>query len=167
MRRPWRGWALAGAVLAVALLTVPPAALTRVTVHADAMAPTLRPGERVLVERVTLRWSGPDRGDLVAYRTPAGGLALNRVVALAGDEVALRGTELYVNDRRVAEPYLAPGAGGRGWFGPVIVPAGQVFLLGDNRTVAVDSRGFGGVPVADLVGRVLVRDGPLGRNGRR
>jgi len=63
--------------------------------------------------------------------------------------------QLYVNQRRVAEPYVDPETMDGGYFGPEVVPAGTVFVLGDNRADSSDSRDFGAVPDSDLVGTVL------------
>lgn len=138
----------------------------------ESMGSTVRIGEQVLITSSR----NPLRGDVVVMRAAVDGqdfTLITRVVAVAGDTVACppaarhSGGEddacsgLVVNGRRVAEPYLgAPHLSGppRGQraFAPVTVPAGRVFVMGDNRSVARDSRDDGPLPVTDVVG-VAVR----------
>jgi signal peptidase I len=126
------------------------------TVSSDSMSPTLVRGDHVLVEKVSSRFGGVDRGDLVAFHSPADGeLALKRAVGLPGDTVEIRDAELYVNERRVEEPFVDHSRIDGTYFGPVTVPAGGVFVLGDRRAGSVDSRRYGAVPASAVVGRVV------------
>ncbi len=98
-----------------------------------------------------------ERGALVTFREfDSGNLSVKRVCGLPGDRVAIRDGRLYVNNRRVVEPYLDHRTVDGLYFGPVRVPAGTVFLLGDNRAGAEDSREYGPVPLSNLVGRVIL-----------
>jgi signal peptidase I len=135
-------------VLALRLLVAEP-----YTVRQASMQPTLRDGQTVLVDKVSLRWSPLRRGELVAFRG-AGGWSVKRVVALGGDRVAGRDAVLVINGRPVAEPYLGGSAEDGTYFGPVTVPAGQVFVLGDNRLGSVDSRAYGPLDRNSVIGRV-------------
>jgi signal peptidase I len=72
---------------------------------------------------------------------------------------------LYVNGDRVREPYVNYRLIDASYFGPVEVPEGYVFVMGDNRANSVDSRTFGAVPEKDLLGRVILRFWPLDRAG--
>ena len=122
------------------------------------MHPTLAVGTVVLVDR---RQSGLEhlaRGDLVTFRHPVGGEPmLKRVVALAGDSVATLDARLHVNDRPVEEPYVDFADWEGIYSARVVVPAGHVYVLGDNREASVDSRQLGPVPVTAVDGRVLLR----------
>lgn len=120
-------------------------------VTTGSMAPTVKPGDWVL-ESDTARLR---RGDVVLFRYPLGstGRAVKRVVAVAGDTVAFTTHSLTVNGRtrRVAGSPLPVDAGrGRA----TTLPAGSVFLLGDNTASSYDSRGFGPVPEREVVGAV-------------
>ena len=95
----------------------------------------------------------------------SGDLVLKRIVAVGGDVVGIEDGELVVNRRHPAEPYADPASIDSEYFGPVTVPAGAVFVLGDNRANSVDSRDFGVVPVTNLVGRVRARIWPASRWG--
>lgn len=127
-----------------------------------AMEPTYPEGDRVPVERI-----GADEvrhGDVVLYKTPGryGGMAvLQRVIGLGGDRVAFADGALTVNGVRLHEPYVKGddfGMDTRPY--DVKVPAGRMFLLGDNRGNSNDSRYFlsesdGTVPTSAVVGRAL------------
>ena len=104
------------------------------------------------------------RQDVVALRRGEV-LLVKRVVATAGDRVAIRDGRLVVNGERVREPWSAPRLIDSTYFGPVDVPEGSVFVLGDNRSESIDSRDFGPVPVRQLEGRVVASLWPPGSVG--
>jgi signal peptidase I len=127
-----------------------------------SMEPTLRPGDHVLVEKLSVRFRSPRRGDLVVFHEPGdGSLAVKRVVGVAGDRVAIEDGLLALNGRLRHEPYVDQPSVDSLYFGPVVVPRDRVFVLGDNRADSRDSRAYGAVPRRSLVGRVLVRLWPL------
>lgn len=123
-----------------------------------SMEPTLEVGDRVLVNRLSR--TDVHRGDIVVIKRPEadGGRIrelIKRVVAVGGDTVETQGDRLVVNGQPVDEPYVRSDPGD-----PVQrqqVPAGHVFVLGDNRTRSSDSRTFGPVPDDTVVGRAFLR----------
>jgi signal peptidase I len=142
-----------------------PLVLDTFGIASASMAPTLRPGDRVAVATFHDGLGDLRRGDVVAFEDTErpGEVAIKRLVALPGDTVALRAGALLVNGRRQGEPYVDAALAGQDFFGPVAVPAGHVFVLGDNRVGSVDSRFTGAVPAGALLGRILVRWWPLSR----
>jgi signal peptidase I len=82
---------------------------------------------------------------------------VKRVVALAGDRVGLADGRLVVNGQRQSEDYVDLASVDSVYFGPEVVPAGSVFVLGDDRADSVDSRDYGPVPLDRVLGRVLWR----------
>lgn len=122
-------------------------------VDSGSMAPAVPTGAVVLV-----RHTGDQvhRRDVVTADV-AGVPLVKRVVAVAGEEVAVEDGVLVVDGRPVCERDVDPDRQDGVWFGPVVVPAGAVFLLGDDRAGSVDSRTFGAVPVAEVTGRVVAR----------
>jgi signal peptidase I len=145
------------ALLAVALLVL---VLVRLfvaeplRVDGASMAPTLRSGDVVLVQRL----GSVHTGQLLVLHDPQdGSLVVKRVVALDGQTVEIRDAYLYVDGVEVDEPYVDHSRIDGVYFGPVTVPAGEVFVLGDSRDGSIDSRVFGPVSVSAVVGRVLVR----------
>jgi signal peptidase I len=130
-------------------------------VPTGSMTPTLRPGDHVIVNKLAYRFGDPRRGDLVVFHARASGdLMLKRVVAVGGDRVGLEDGVLHVNGHAVREPFVDHRLVDSVYFGPVRVPSGAVFVMGDQRSDSLDSRAFGPVPRRRLVGRVDVRIWP-------
>ncbi len=141
-------------IIVVALFAV--FAVEPVTVGSDSMSPTVRSGDRVLIDKVSYRFRDPERGEIVAFMAPPSGtLTVKRVVGVAGDRVAIRDGVLWVGGQRRAEPYVDLRTIDSVYFGPAVVPPGTVFVMGDNRAESIDSRDFGPVPLSDVVGRVI------------
>ncbi len=161
-RRSRAGLVAVGALLCVLLAVLLRAYVAEpFAIPSESMEPTLRPGDHVLVEKLSYRFGAPERGDLVVFRTPEDALAVKRIVALAGDRVAIEDGVLAVNGRLQKEAYVDHRQVDSVYFGPVVVPRGDVFVLGDNRADSHDSRDYGAVPRRSLIGRVLVRLWPV------
>ncbi len=129
-----------------------------VRVSSDSMSPTYRSGDQVLVLKFGARNDHPHTRDVVAFHRPGSGeLLIKRVVAVGGDTVGIEDGVLVVDRHKVRESFVDHAQMDSVYFGPVHVRAGYVFTLGDNRANSVDSRSFGPVPVADVVGRVVAR----------
>jgi len=160
---PTRSRTLSALVVGVlVLLAVRFAVAEPFRIPSASMEPTLRPGDHVVVDKVAYRLGEPRRGDLVAFDDPRGGGALlKRVAALPGDRVEIRDGVLFVDDGRVPERYVDYEMVDGEYFGPVRVPRGRVFVLGDNRGNSDDSRDYGAVPRSALIGRVELRVWPL------
>jgi signal peptidase I len=160
-RWPWLLVAvLAALVLAYAFVAEP------MRVSSSSMRPTLLPSDQVLVDKVTYRLREPRRGELVVFHPPVGGgLALKRVVALPADRVGVRDGVLFVNGRPVREAYVDYESVDGTFFGPVTVPDGRIFVLGDRRANSEDSRAYGSVPEDDVLGQAAFVMWPPGRAG--
>jgi signal peptidase I len=131
--------------------------------------------DRVLANRFIYRFTDPDRGDIVVFETPPeaseicpgpGGVFVKRLIGLPGDTVEIRGDQLYVNGEPLPEPYVFNGEVGEE-FGPVTVPEGEYFMMGDNRLQSCDSREWGPVPRGNLIGPVFALYWPIQRIGFR
>jgi signal peptidase I len=127
-----------------------------VVVPTASMERTVLVGDHLLVRRM---WIGSvQRGEVVSFTAPHGEeVYLKRVMAIGGDRVELRGESVYVNGQRVWEPYVehlchlcAEPSLRR------TVPEGEMFVLGDNRDRSEDSRSFGTVPTANVVGKPVM-----------
>lgn len=142
-------------------------------VQQESMERTLEPDQYVLVDKLTPRLDVYKRGDIVVF-TPPGDWAtqdqtpfIKRVIGVGGDKVEFRDGQVYINDRALDEPYLytdVPGeppppttAAQDRW----VVPADELFLMGDHRSNSADSRSFGPVPASSVIGRAWLRYWPV------
>jgi signal peptidase I len=144
---------MVGVLVLAVLLAVRAFVLTPVAVHGVSMEPSVHDGTALVA-----RWTDPAdlrRGQLVVFRDPQGALALKRVVVVAGDDVAIRDAVLEVDDRPVREPYVDESRIDGTYFGPVTVPKGTIFVMGDNRAPSIDSREYGPIPFDRVLGRVV------------
>lgn len=124
-------------------------------VPSAGMAPTIVPGDRVLVRPT----QSVAAGDIVVFRDPTGQSAqlIKRVVALPGQTVDIRGGAVYVNGMKLNEPYVAGAATRPGTAAlPATVPAGDVWVLGDNRPNSADSRYIGPIAESSILGRAVL-----------
>ena len=155
------GWPRRLAVLAVVaaalLLAGERWVMSVVHVPSGSMAPGLGIGDRFLLDRVSHHVAGPGHGDRVVIDgwTPEnrGHRFTLRVIGLPGDEISCAGGAVHRNGVRLDEPYAA----GLTDCTPVTVPTGTLYLLGDNRDVADDSRFQGPADASGVRGRVLGR----------
>lgn len=126
-------------------------------IGSNSMAPTFHRGDRVSVNRAAYRFGAkPQVGDVASYRELQGALFIHRIVGGPGDTLQLRDNVLYRNGVRMDEPYimLTPDIPAVRSFGPVTVPPGHYFFLGDNRDNANDSRFQGFTAGKDIRGRM-------------
>jgi signal peptidase I len=135
-------------------------------ISGPSMQGTLTPDDRVMVEKVTGTLRDVRRGDVIVFRhnTDEGPRDLiKRVIGLPGDTVRVDACRVYLGSTPLDEPYLdefaedvfGDGCGG-GTDGPVAVPPGHLFVMGDNRPQSSDSRAFGTVPISSVIGRAVV-----------
>jgi signal peptidase I len=159
-RRP-SGWVTTAGVLLVAVVVILVArqwVATPYRVESDSMARTIESGSTVYVSRIALLAGELRPGELIAFDGPRGAM-VKRIVGVGGDSVSIVDAVLYVDGEPVDEPYTDPRSLDGVFFGPVHVPEGHVFVMGDNRFRSIDSRAFGSVPLSDVRGRVLGSSG--------
>jgi signal peptidase I len=153
-RRPRRRWRLICGVVVV-LVGLHIWVVEPVRLSSDSMAPGLRHGDELIIDKLTYRWRDPQRGEIVTASDPGtGGWIIKRVVAVGGDSIGIEDGILVRNGEPVVEPYVNTFNMAGVYFGPVDVPLGDVFLLGDNRADSIDSRTFGPVDVRRITGRL-------------
>ena len=127
-------------------------------VGGDSMAPHLTDGDFVVYSRLHREYRP---GEVIAIRVPSGEYYIKRVAAVGGDTVEVRDGRVYVNGEALDDPW---GYGEtQPEYGAVIYPykirEGNVFVLGDNRAVSMDSRAFGEVNIRQIRGRIVLRAG--------
>lgn len=147
-----------------------------------SMEPQLQVHDRVVVSKLAYRLHRPRRGDIVVFDNPTGsppapapllrrvlvgvGVAqpsteeyIKRVVALPGERVEAHDGRVFVDGRLLVEPYLPAGVQTSS-FAPRVVPPGRLWVMGDNRGNSSDSRVFGPIRAATVVGRTVVKIWP-------
>jgi len=146
---------VAVALVVAAVVIVRAEFLNTVTVSSDSMSPTLCTGDVLLVAR---RGGGSsvEDGDIVTFTSPQDGAqTIKRVVGTAGQTVAIKDAELFVDGIAVDEPYV-DHASIDGVYTPLYtVPDGSVFGMGDHRETSIDSRVYGPIST-DLIDGTLL-----------
>jgi signal peptidase I len=146
-------------------------------VNGMSMYPTFDHGEYLLTDKVSYKIGEPSRGDVVVFRAPEASQCpegtgcdfIKRIVGLPGDSVEITNNQIYVNGAALPEEYLPldfltrPGAYSSN--GPITVPPGNYYVVGDNRDHSSDSRAWGPVPQDRIVGKVFFRYWPPNKMG--
>jgi signal peptidase I len=157
-------WTLVLVAVAAAVVALPLAVRQRyegVWIPSSSMAPTLLAGDYVLIDKAA-HWRA--RGDLVVFTDPrdAQETLVKRIVGLGGEEIAVRGRDVFVNcdpERDGCGPIAQPQADFSDEVrdardvGPVEIPPGAMFVMADNRNAGEDSRHWGPVALTQIIGR--------------
>ena len=123
-------------------------------VEGQSMEPNLHSEQRLVVEKLSYRFHGPQRFDIVVLKMPSQGeeLLIKRVIGLPGETVEIRDGQVYVDGNLLTEPFTDqsthPGRDNK-----FTVPPLHIYVMGDNRDRSNDSRSFGPVPIDDVIGR--------------
>ncbi|HEV8564828.1 MAG TPA: signal peptidase I [Actinomycetota bacterium] len=161
-------------------------------IPSGSMEPTLTPGDRVLVNKIPYYFHDPRRGDIIVFEDPhpsahddrgvIGGFVhwlfqgigvqrpededfIKRVIGLPGDTVEGKNGSVFVNGTKIEESYLPEGEKTEE-FDPFHVPAGMLFVMGDNRGNSSDSRfNLGYIPIDNVIGKAFVVMWPPSRAG--
>ncbi len=148
-----------------------------------SMQPTLQINDKLIVDKISYRFTNPVRGDIVVF-SPTDRLAkivdpegnqkfkenfIKRVIGVPGDRVEIKSGKVYINDKVIAEKYLDE-APNYNWSSKALTPDGIVpedryLVLGDNRNNSYDSHYWGFVPKDKIVGKAIVRFWPIDRAG--
>jgi signal peptidase I len=141
-------------VLSVLLFAGINAISARIRVDGFSMEPTLRNGEFVIVNKLAYKLGSPSIGDVIVFHYPKDPTQeyIKRVIGLPGDKVKVTGGQVSVNGKQLDEPYIATPPR---YNGEWEVPAGGLFVLGDNRNNSSDSHNWGGVPLENIIGKAL------------
>ncbi len=151
-------------VLSVLLFAGINAVSARIRVEGSSMLPSLSDGEYMIINRLAYKLGSPSVGDIIVFHPPRD-LAeeyIKRVIGLPGDRVVVSRGRVTVNDQLLDEPYIAsPPAYQGSW----TVPAGSLFVLGDNRNNSSDSHSWGSIQMDEVIGRAVFVYWPPSRWG--
>jgi signal peptidase I len=170
-RRRMLEWPLLVVVSLLAALVLRTFVVQTFFIPSQSMHDTLLEGDRVLVNKLAYHLHGINRGDVIVFGRPPNisipdNDLIKRVIGLPGDRIEARDGKVYVDDRLLVEPYVQRGCtNGTVNLPRSVVPAGHVFVMGDNRCDSTDSRVFGPIGESLVVGRAFVIIWPLGRAG--
>jgi len=131
-----------------------------------SMVPALKPGDRIIVSKFDYWFKQPHRGEVIVFKYPVNPDTdfVKRIIGLGGDTLAIRDNNLYIDGKKLEEPYLSQNLVMQD-FGPVTVPKGTLFMMGDNRNDSKDSRFWGPLDKDLIIGRAIIRFWPLNRMG--
>jgi signal peptidase I len=135
-----------------------------------SMQNTLQNGERLLVNKLWYRFGSLHYGEIVIFQPPIPGQPpyVKRVIATAGQTVSMVNGQVYVNGKKMPQPFLVHhGVSTEDhWnMAPLKVPTGDIFVLGDHRAASEDSRFFGPVSVKAVEGVAFWVIWPLSQFG--
>lgn len=138
-------------------------------IPSSSMYPTLDVGDRLLVDKISLKFKHQvERGEIVVFTPPLNSyldekFLIKRVIGLPGETISIQDGLVYINGVDLDEPYILEKP--KEDFGPYEIPEDCVFVMGDNRNGSYDSRAWGPVPLENLVGKALFRYYPLSQFG--
>jgi len=158
-------------------------------IPSSSMEPTLLIDDRLIIDKLSMRWQKPQRGEIIVFNPPnvevvpdASKVYIKRVIGIPGDRISIAEGKVFVNDQPLNEPYIASppsytlptqddalcsnffrppnvqSQNNRSYF---TVPAGNYWVMGDNRNNSLDSHAWGFLPEENLVGRATFRYWPL------
>ncbi|HEY3414291.1 MAG TPA: signal peptidase I [Armatimonadota bacterium] len=165
----------------VVFLILKPFFMQAFYIPSESMVPTLEKLDRLLVAKVPFWYRGPERGEILVFKAPQNadqdGIQrdfIKRCIGLPGETLQVRANNVFINGTKLDEPYVAqdsntdfgpPARPNVDNFGPIVIPAGHYFMMGDNRRNSMDSRYWGPLDRNRIVGRAWVRFWPLGKIG--
>ena len=135
-------------------------------VHGTSMNPTLQDGDYLLVSKQAYTFEEPERGEIIVF--PVGEdnkLYIKRIIGLPGDVITIKNGEVYVNGEANDQDYTLDGFTS-GNVDELIVPDGELFVLGDNRMNSIDSREIGTRKIEEVKGVAFIRLWPLSMFGK-
>lgn len=166
-------WVKAVGIGLIILVFVRTFFISNYVVEGKSMEPTLENGNKLIVNKISYQIGELNRFDVIVFHHNKEEDFVKRIIGLPGDKVEYRNDELYINGKKIDEPYLekqrekALGSKLTGDFtlselwGEETVPEGKLFVLGDNRLESWDGRHFGFISIDQVVGKVNLRYWPM------
>jgi signal peptidase I len=157
LRQELRSWTRDMAVFLGLILVVIIFLFQPVKVEGTSMAPLLTDQERIFINKFVYRFEPIERGDVVVFWYPLDRSKsfIKRVIGLPGETIEIRSGRLYVNAKELGEPYVPAMYLDGSNYGPVQIPVGNYFVMGDHRDSSNDSRVFGPVGRPYIYGKAV------------
>jgi len=163
----WREYGEAILIAVVLALFIRTFVVQAFKIPSGSMIPTLLIGDHILVNKFIYRFTNPARGDVIVFKYPQDESRdfIKRVIGLPGDTVEVRKKSVYINGEPLQENFtvqhedstLLPRlTSPRDYFGPVVVPPGTYFVMGDNRDNSQDSRFWGFLKMGEIKGKAFL-----------
>ncbi len=139
-------------------------------VRGVSMMPNFQDNEHLLTDKITYRFRKPKRGEIVIFRSPTNEDYdyIKRIIGLPGEKISLENNEIYIDNKKLNEPYLDKKTEGGQFLQngeTIAIPENQYFMIGDNRDKSSDSRSWGFVPKENIIGKAWFRYWPPQRVG--
>lgn len=154
----------------VVFLVLKPFFIQAFFIPSESMVPTLQVHDRLLVAKVPFWWRGPERGEILVFKAPQNadkdGIQrdyIKRLIGLPGETLEVRAGKVFINGTKLDEPYTAEDSNSD--FGPIVIPPGHYFMMGDNRNRSADGRYWGPLDRNRIVGKAWFRFWPLDKIG--
>jgi len=157
-------------ILTVLMFLVIRFAVQNYFVEGVSMEPNLHNQERILIDKWTYLFHPPARGDVIIFMAPPEPSQdyVKRIVGVPGDMITINDTTVIVDGVTLQETYVDPARQGNPYqfkqIHNLVVPANDYFVLGDNRIISSDSRDWGFVPRANIIGRAAIVYWPFGED---
>lgn len=170
--KDWVKSIIIAAFIAVLLMQL----IVPTVVREHSMEPSFYGGDYLIVGKISYKFSDPERGDVIIFKSDipmnpgepsqAKKLLIKRIIGLPGDVINISDNEVSINGKLIDEPYINEG-GTPGDVVNYVVPKDSYFVMGDNRTVSIDSRRneVGPVNKDRIVGKALIRLYPFNKIG--
>jgi len=143
-------------------------------IPSGSMEPTLQIGDRIVVSKLSYDFHSVKRGDIIVFHAPPREATVcadpavqdlvKRVIGLPGETISSRGNTILIDGKPLAQPWFPAVP-----LGPAITPTrigpNSFFVMGDNRSNSCDSRMWGTLPKANIIGHVILRIWPLSQIG--
>lgn len=159
---------LIAAVASILLITY---VITAYRIEGNSMQSVLYDSERVIISKLAVKNGNINRFDIVVLHKPGehGKSVIKRVIALPGEIIEIKKGNVYINEKKLNEPYLKREKDVMFRaisLKPLLIRKGYYFVMGDNRTVSQDSRVFGPVPGKYIYGKTILRYWPFSKFGK-
>ncbi|MDQ0418297.1 signal peptidase I [Croceifilum oryzae] len=151
--RTLREWIMAAFVATAILLICRYIFFAPYQVKGESMYPTLKGNELLIVNKFIYKIKEPKYGEIVVFHSKEEKDFIKRVIGLPGDHIKITNGKLFRNEKEVGELYIANKIDPSTSFEEVVVPKGEIYVLGDNRPHSEDSRAIGPVDEKEVVGR--------------